>query len=94
MRTPLFARAVFCVLLWVDHEAEAITTATNVDISEPTVIRSPAIADDPEDGFGWAAIFHQIEPVLRSDSMDEAIRKTRFAAVCICAQSMALQGSF
>ena len=55
---------------------EAITTETNVDTLKPTVIRSPAVSD-PEDGFGWTALFHEVEVVQETDTMDEALRKTR-----------------
>ena len=70
--------ALLCLALWSIGDLEAITTETNVDLLEPTVIRSPAMAADAEDGFGWAAIFHQIERVVQGDSMDEAINKTRY----------------
>ena len=53
----------------------------NVNTEEPIVIRSPAEAD-PDDGFGWAVIFHQIEPVLETDSINEVLRKTRY----LCSQ--------
>lgn len=81
MRTWLLGAAL-CVSFWA--QVETTPTETNVDILEPLVIRSPARSVDPDDGFGWATIFHQVVPVLMSDSMDEAIRKTRFP---ICSAS-------
>lgn len=51
--------------------------AFNIDIIEPIVRRSPALDVDMQDGFGWAAIFHQTEKVLPNDSIDEALKKTR-----------------
>lgn len=71
----MFVEALLCVLCGIGG-FDAVTTETNVDTLEPTLIRSPALSDT-DDGFGWAAIFHQIEPVLQSDSMDEALLKTR-----------------
>ena len=66
--------ALLCLVFW---SAKAITTETNVDTLEPTVIRSPAAANDSEDGFGWAVLLHQIEPLLEGDSMNTALMKTR-----------------
>lgn len=56
----------------------------NLDTAEPVVIRSPALEVDSEDGFGWAAILHQVEQVGTGDSMDEALRKTRWFHLCRC----------
>ena len=67
-----FSTILIAILLWNVLEAQH-----NVDTEEPIVIRSPAEAD-PDDGFGWAAIFHQIEPVLETDSINEVLRKTRY----------------
>ena len=36
----------------------AVTIQTNVDVEEPSVIRSPALGKD--DGFGWAPVFHEL----------------------------------
>lgn len=63
------------VILWTVIDAQTIQT--NVDTEEPSVIRSPA-ADNSGDGFGWTAIFHQTEVVQSTDSMSEALRKTRY----------------
>lgn len=71
-----FVGAILSVLLL--ESVETVTTESNVDILEPSLIRSPAMSQDPDDGFGWAAILHQTEPVQRGDSISEAIRKTRF----------------
>ena len=49
----------------------------NIDVTEPTVLFSPAV-QDPNDGFGWSVVLHQISPVLNSDNMEETLRKTRY----------------
>jgi hypothetical protein len=81
----LFAGAVFCCL-----QRGLVRAQANVDLVEPILIRSPA-RGDPEDGFGWAAILHQVEQASSSDSIDEAIRKTRYCVcsvyVCACCTS-------
>ena len=53
-------------LFWVRLEAQSTqsTIQTNVDIEEPTVIRSPATTDR-EDGFGWSAVFHEVDSEMR-----------------------------
>ena len=60
---------------------EAISTQTNVDTEEPTIIRSPALGTDRDDGFGWTAVLHQMEEVMSTDSLSEALRKTRYIYV-------------
>lgn len=69
---------VLVVLLCAVFGSAAATTDTNLDTLEPTVIRSPARSVDPDDGFGWAAIFHQIEPILEEDGMEQTLLKTRY----------------
>lgn len=66
-------------LFW-SNGLEAAFTETNIDTLEPSVIQSPALSTDPDDGFGWAAVFHQVETVLNSDSMEESLRKTKYIA--------------
>ncbi len=68
----LLIMASWC-LLW-----EATVTQNNIDTVEPSVIRSPSRNINPDDGFGWAAIFHQVEAVSDTDSMEEVLRKTRY----------------
>ncbi len=74
MEFDSFLTIVLCVLLWPTIEA---ATETNVDTLEPMVIRSPARSVDPEDGFGWTAVLHQVELLQEEDTIDEAFRKTR-----------------
>ncbi len=71
----LLVLASWC-LLW--EELEATITQNNIDTVEPSVIRSPSRSINPDDGFGWAAIFHQVEAVSDTDSMEEVLRKTRY----------------
>ena len=71
-----FIFQVFLCIFWTAG-FEAIPTESNVDTLEPTVIRSPALGVDPEDGFGWATTFHQVEEVQNGDTMSDVLRKTR-----------------
>ena len=57
---------------------EVVLSVGNVDVLEPLLIRSPASAADPGDGFGWTAVFHELEPVSNGDSTSEVLRKTRY----------------
>ena len=52
-----FLAIVSSAFLWV--KLGAVTIQTNVDIEEPSVIRSPDVGRD--DGFGWTAVFHDIQ---------------------------------
>jgi hypothetical protein len=61
--------------MWV--RLEAATVQTNVDIEEPSVIRSPARNHDKGDGFGWSAVFHEIEEVMPMDGVSQVLSKTR-----------------
>ena len=70
-----YLQLVVCVLLW--SPVKTATTERNVDIMKPIVIRSPAASLDLDDGFGWAAILHQTEPLLEDDTMTQALTKTR-----------------
>ena len=67
-------RMKLLVLLWA---VVRIAATTNLDTLEPAVIQSPARSTDTNDGFGWAAIFHQIEPILEEDGMEQTLLKTR-----------------
>ena len=69
------------LIYWEISTLQAVTTEANVDTLEPTVIRSPAMTVDRDDGFGWAAILHQIAPVSANDSMSVALSKTRCVVV-------------
>ncbi len=71
----LFAVSL-ATLLW--SRVAAIPVQNNVDTEEPTVIKSPNSAD-PNDGFGWTALLHQIEVVNDNDDMAQVLSKTRLA---------------
>ena len=62
-------------LLAGQFEAVAQLTTTNIDTEEPSVIQSPD--SDRADGFGWAAVFHTLETVSESDTMEMSLNKTR-----------------
>ena len=49
----------------------------NVDRLEPIVRISPDKTATNNDYFGWAAIFHAIEPVQAADNMEDSLRKIR-----------------
>ena len=66
--------------LWVTGSEAAL----NLDTIEPVLIRSPALEVDSEDAFGWAVILHQVEQVETGNTMDEALRKTRWIARLMC----------
>ena len=68
----LCVKFVLCVI-W----ASGFHAAQNVDYLEPLVKISPAVDIDELDGFGWTAVLHQVDEVLSSDSMSEALAKTR-----------------
>jgi len=55
---------------------EALTTY-NIDVQEPFVIKPPTGAAQPDDAFGWTAIFHQTADVTSSDTISQALDKTR-----------------
>jgi len=66
-----------CAALAFVALCRTVLSVGNVDVLEPLLIRSPASAADPKDGFGWTAVFHELEPVARTDSTSEVLRKTR-----------------
>ena len=73
------AAIVLSVVLWPGS-----SSFSNLDTSEPLLIRSPAVSIDPDDGFGWTVIFHELEPVSSTDSVSEVLRKTRYSQTLGC----------
>ena len=74
-----FLAVTFHTVLWV--QLGAVTIQTNVDTEEPTVIRSPA--RNSGDGFGWSAVFHEMEQVVPGDDVNDVLRKTRSVSLTV-----------
>ena len=63
----------------------------NIYANEPIIIRSPATTDR-EDGFGWSAVFHQLEEIRAGDGTTDALRKIRYIPLsptgCFCLEQL------
>lgn len=78
IQTPsIVAAAMVASLLCVVTVNGALSPVNNIDKLEPVVRRSPAISETSQDMFGYAAVLHQVQMVVPSDSVTQAAAKSR-----------------
>ena len=71
--------ACLVLLLVVTERANgALSPLNNIDTREPVVRISPAVSDQSSDDlFGWAAVLHQITAPESTDTLTQAVDRSR-----------------